>query len=96
MTINDARQKIVSRRRELEAFDKLTATEKAQRRRAGLDPYETKATRERRKAIALEERKREFNKLPKEARDALTALGASPYTAPGTVIRRECGTIAAK
>ena len=83
-------------RREQLAFDKLTPEEQEQRRRVGLDPYEPEFIRARKKAAALEERKRLFKKLPKETRDALTALGVSPYREDGEVIRRFGGGFSIK
>ena len=91
-TTAEIRRLIEKRRRELEAFDKLSKAEQQRRTVEGLNPYEPKAVRDRKRAAALERRKREFDKLPKEVRDAFTAMGASPYQV-GQVIRRTCGNI---
>ncbi len=72
-------------------FDKLTPAEKERRRAAGMDPYEPEAIRNRKKALALEQRKKAFDKLPKEDRDALTRLGLSPYQDTETIVHRESG-----
>lgn len=88
--IRKAKEKIMLRREQL-AFDKLSEEEKRNRRIQGLDPYESKEVRAKKKAAYREERKRRFDKLPKDARAALTRIGLSPYQDEDTIIYRDCG-----
>ena len=85
--MDELKKLIEQKRAAFEHFDSLPEKEKEQRRAAGLDPHEPKATRELKKATTLERRKKEFDKLPKEQRDILTAIGWSPYQADKVINR---------
>lgn len=76
----DELKKLIEKKRAAFAeFDKLPKKEQEKLRAVGMDPHEPKATRELKKAAALEKRKAEFDKLPKEQRDILTAIGWNPH-----------------
>ena len=77
--MDELKNLIEKKRAAFARFDALPEAEKKQRRDAGLDPHEPKATRELKKARALERRKKEFDRLPKKQRDILEAIGWSPH-----------------
>lgn len=77
--MDELKKQIEAKRKAFKRFDAMTPAEQRAARERGEDPHESKAIREKRKAAALEKRKREFDKLPKKQRDILTAIGWSPY-----------------
>ena len=84
----DELKKLIEKKRAAFAeFDKLPKKEQEKLRAVGMDPHEPKATRELKKAAALNKRKKAFDKLPKEQRDILTAIGWSPYDAEKPINR---------
>ena len=87
MNENDIKKLIEKKKAAFAKFDAMTPEEQRKARERGEDPHEAPAVREKRKAAYLEKRKREFDALPKERRDILTALGVSPHQA-GQIINR--------
>ena len=87
--MDELKKLIEKKRAAFAAFDALPKEEQKQRRAAGMDPHEPKATRELKKAATLKRRKKEFDKLPKEQREVLTAIGWSPYQEDKIVCRSE-------
>lgn len=87
--------KFKRRRRELAEFDKLPLKEQQRRTAQGLNPHEPLATRKAKQARIRAEIEKRMDKLPKEERDRLTALGVYRSKA-GAAIRRMCGSIEAK
>lgn len=85
--MDELKRLIEKRRVAFARFDALPEEEKRQRRAAGLDPHEPKVTRELKKAVALSKRKKEFDKLPKDKRDILTAIGWNPYQSDKVINR---------
>ena len=85
--MDDLKRKIELKRRAFERFDALPEKRQKELTAVGLNPHEPKATRELKKAAALEKRKREFDKLPQAQRDILTAIGWSPYQVDKVVNR---------
>ena len=90
-----AKRAIDKRRRELAEFDKLPAKEKERRTKDGLNPHEPMATRKAKQARVKAEIEKRIDKLPKEARDKLTALGVY-RSKDGAPIRRTCGALEVK
>lgn len=83
----DLNKAIEKKRKAFKEFDALPEKRQKELTAVGLNPHEPKATRELKKAAALEKRKKEFDKLPKEQRDILTAIGWSPYQADKPINR---------
>lgn len=78
MTINQIRDAIKQRKRELDNYDNSTKEEQKKLTELGLNPYESPELRAKRKEARLEKRKKEFNALPEKERRILTALGWAP------------------
>ena len=92
----DALKRALERRkRELMEFDKLPLKEQQRRTAQGLNPHEPLATRKAKQAKLKDEIEKRVDKLPKEERERLTALGVY-RSKDGAVIRRTCGEITAK
>ena len=87
MNENDIQKLIDKRREAFRKFDAMSAEEQRKATERGENPHESPAKREQRKAAKLAKDKRTFDKLPKERRDILTALGVSPYQR-GQIINR--------
>ena len=85
--MDELKKQIEAKRKAFEHFDALPEKRQKELTAAGLNPHEPKATRELKKAAALEKRKKEFDKLPKEQRDILTAIGWNPHQ-QGQIINR--------
>lgn len=83
------------RRRELMEFDKLPLKEQQRRTAQGLNPHEPLATRKAKQAKLKAEIEKRIDKLPKEARDKLTALGVY-RSKDGDIVRRTCGAFITK
>ncbi len=79
MTINQMRDAIKQRKRELDNFDNSTKEEQKKLTELGLNPYESNELRAKRKKAHFEKRKREFNALPEKERRILTKLGFNPH-----------------
>lgn len=92
----DALKRALERRkRELMEFDKLPLKEQQRRTAQGLNPHEPLATRKAKQAKLKAEIEKRVDKLPKEERERLTALGVY-RSKDGAVIRRTCGEMTAK
>ena len=92
----DALKRALERRkRELMEFDKLPLKEQQRRTAQGLNPHEPLATRKAKQAKLRAEIEKRMDKLPKEARDKLTALGVY-RSKDGAPIRRTCGALEVK
>ena len=92
----DALKRALERRkRELMEFDKLPLKEQQRRTAQGLNPHEPMATRKAKQARVKAEIEKRIDKLPKEARDKLTALGVY-RSKDGAPIRRTCGALEVK
>ena len=94
MNIKEIRKLLKKRKKELMEFDKLPKEEKLRLTREGYNPHESKATRKRKRAAALEQRKKKFDNLSLEQRKALESFGWSPYQ-DRVIIRRVCGSFKA-
>ena len=92
----DALKRALERRkRELMEFDKLPLKEQQRRTAQGLNPHEPLATRKAKQARIRAEIEKRMDKLTKEERERLTALGVY-RSKDGAVIRRTCGEITTK
>ena len=92
----DALKRALERRkRELMEFDKLPLKEQQRRTAQGLNPHEPLATRKAKQARIRAEIEKRMDKLTKEERERLTALGVY-RSKDGAVIRRTCGEILPK
>lgn len=87
MDIKQIRKEINNRKKELEAFDRLSEEEKTLRTKAGLNPYESPKLRKRKREAELERRKKLFCNLPKKEREILTSLGLNPFDDDPVIIR---------
>lgn len=83
----DLKKAIEKKRKAFKEFDALPEKRQKELTAVGLNPHEPKATRELKKAAALEKRKAEFDRLPKEKRDILTAIGWNPHQAEKPINR---------
>ena len=89
----DALKRALERRkRELMEFDKLPLKEQQRRTAQGLNPHEPLATRKAKQARIRAEIEKRMDKLTKEERERLTALGVY-RSKDGAVVRRMCGEI---
>ena len=89
----DALKRALERRkRELMEFDKLSLKEQQRRTAQGLNPHEPLATRKAKQARIRAEIEKRMDKLTKEERERLTALGVY-RSKDGAIIRRTCGEI---
>ena len=77
--MDELKKLIEKKRAAFAAFDALPKEEQEKMRAVGMDPHESKVTRELKKAATLRKRKRQFDKLPKDQKDIMTAIGWSPY-----------------
>lgn len=77
-TTAEIKKDIARRKRQLEQFDKLPKEKQAEKTKAGLNPHESKATRDKRKKANLEERKRQFKLLPEKIKEIHRALELDP------------------
>ena len=92
----DALKRALERRkRELMEFDKLPLKEQQRRTAQGLNPHEPLATRKAKQARIRAEIEKRMDKLTKEERERLTALGVY-RSKDGAVIRRTCGALEVK
>ena len=89
------RRALERRKRELMEFDKLPLKEQQRRTAQGLNPHEPLATRKAKQARIRAEIEKRMDKLTKEERERLTALGVY-RSKDGAVIRRTCGEITTK
>ena len=94
--IEKAKKQVGERKKEFEAFDKLTPEEKEARRRMGRDPYESPKERARKQARERSRYRRWFNSLKKETRAKLEELGLSPDRDSNAITRRGCNSLIAK
>lgn len=89
------RRALERRKRELMEFDKLPLKEQQRRTAQGLNPHEPLATRKAKQARIRAEIEKRMDKLTKEERERLIALGVY-RSKDGAVIRRTCGEILPK
>ena len=91
MRIAKIREMIKQRQADLAYFDSLSAAKQKELTEQGRNPHNTVEERKRKRAAWNLEQRHRFDKLSKEMRDKLTALGLSPYQDPDQIQYRVTG-----